>query len=74
MPNQHSQTVRKQISSWFGGDNFGPKSPNLIYSTTALYDLGFTVLGVYPNKGNAGNGVMRKEYKQWNQHTSLHTV
>jgi len=30
MPNQYSQTVRKQISSWFWGDNFGPKSPNLI--------------------------------------------
>ena len=29
MPNQYSQTVRKQISSWFWGDNFGPKSPNL---------------------------------------------
>ena len=29
MPNQYSQTVRKQILSWFWGDNFGPKSPNL---------------------------------------------
>ena len=29
MPNQYSQTVRKQISSWFWGDNFGPKSPYL---------------------------------------------
>ena len=29
MPNQCSQTVRKQTSSWFLGDNFGPKSPNL---------------------------------------------
>ena len=42
MPNQYSQTVRKQISSWFWGDNFGPKSLNLhdpyIYSTTVLYD------------------------------------
>ena len=28
-PNQYSQSVRKQISSWFWGDNFGPKSPNL---------------------------------------------
>jgi len=43
-----TQTVRKQISSWFWGDNFGPKSPNLhdpyIYSsTTALYDRGMPV-------------------------------
>ena len=41
MPNQYSQTVRKQISSWFWGDNFGPKSPNLhdpYNSTTVLYD------------------------------------
>ena len=30
MPNQYSQAVRKQISSWFWGDNFGPKSPNLL--------------------------------------------
>jgi len=29
MPNDYSQTARKQISSWFWGDNFGPKSPNL---------------------------------------------
>jgi len=29
MPNQYSQTVRKQMSSWFCDDNFGPKSPNL---------------------------------------------
>ena len=29
MPNQYSQTVRKQISNWFWGDNFGPISPNL---------------------------------------------
>ena len=28
-PNQYSQSARKQISSWFGGDNLGPKSPNL---------------------------------------------
>ena len=28
-PNQYSQGARKQISSWFWGDNFGPKSPNL---------------------------------------------
>ena len=28
-PNQCSQTIRKQISSWFWGDNFGPKSLNL---------------------------------------------
>ena len=42
MPNHYSQTVRKQIPSWFWGDNFGPKSPNLymipIYSTAVLYD------------------------------------
>jgi len=39
-PNQCSQSVRKQISSWFWGDIFGPKSPNLHdpYSTTVLYD------------------------------------
>ena len=44
MPNQYSQTVRKQISSWFWGDNFGPKSPNLddAYSTTILYDTATT--------------------------------
>ena len=29
MPNQYSQTVRKQKSSWFWDDNFGPKSLNL---------------------------------------------
>jgi len=28
-PNQCSHSARKQISSWFWGDNFGPKSPNL---------------------------------------------
>ena len=28
-PNQYSQSARKQISSWFWGDNFGPKSLNL---------------------------------------------
>ena len=28
-PNQYSQSARKQISSWFWGDNFGSKSPNL---------------------------------------------
>ena len=39
MPNQWSQTVRKQISSWFWGDNLGPKSPNLHDPyTTVLYD------------------------------------
>ena len=41
MPNEYSQTVRKQISSWFWGDNFGPKSQTFmipIYSTTVLYD------------------------------------
>ena len=41
MPNQYSQTVRKQTSSWFQGDNFGPKSHTFmitIYSTTVLYD------------------------------------
>jgi len=26
MPNQYSQTVRKQISSWFWGNNVEPKS------------------------------------------------
>ena len=36
MPNQCSQTVRKQISSWFLGDNLEPKS---IYSTTVLHDI-----------------------------------
>ena len=41
MPNQCSQTVRKQIPSWFWGDNFGPKSQTFmipIYSTAVLYD------------------------------------
>ena len=38
-PNQYSQSTRKQISSWFWGDNFRPKSPNPIYSTTVLYDM-----------------------------------
>ena len=28
-PSQCSQSARKKISSWFWGDNFGPKSPNL---------------------------------------------
>ena len=28
-PNQYSHSARKQISSWFWGDNFGPKSTNL---------------------------------------------
>ena len=28
-PNQYSQSARKKISSWFWGNNFGPKSPNL---------------------------------------------
>ena len=28
-PNQYSQSDRKQISSWFWGDNLTPKSPNL---------------------------------------------
>ena len=37
-PNQYSQSARKQISSWFWGDNFGPKSPNLYDRTTVLYD------------------------------------
>ena len=40
-PNQYSQSARKQISSWFWGDNFGPKSQTFmipIYSTTVLYD------------------------------------
>ena len=30
MPNQYSQTVRKQISSWFWGDNFGPNPQTFI--------------------------------------------
>jgi len=30
MPNQHFQTIRKKISSWFWGDNLGPESPNLL--------------------------------------------
>ena len=29
MPKQYSQTVRKQKSSWFWDDNFGPKCLNL---------------------------------------------
>ena len=38
-PNQYPQSARKQISSWFWGDNFGPKSPNLHDPyTTVLYD------------------------------------
>ena len=37
MPNQYSQTVRKQILSWFWGDNFGPKSPNLPIYIVLLY-------------------------------------
>ena len=41
-PNQYSQSSRKQISSWFWGDNFGPKSPNPVYSTTVLYDKIYT--------------------------------
>ena len=41
-PNQYSQTVRKQISRWFWGDDFGPNPHNFIipiYSTTVLYDI-----------------------------------
>ena len=40
MLNQCSQTVREQISSWFWGDNFGPKSSYPIYieGTAELYD------------------------------------
>ena len=41
MPNQYSQTVRKQISSWFWGDNLGQNPQTFlipIYSTTILYD------------------------------------
>ena len=40
MPNQYSQTVRKQISSWFGGANFELKSSNLHnpYIVLLLYD------------------------------------
>ena len=53
MPNQYSQSARKQISSWFWSDNFGPKSPNLhdpsIYSTTVPYymirSISFTTTG-----------------------------
>ena len=49
MPNQYSQTVRKQLSSWFWGDNFGPKSQNLrdpyIHSTTVLYDIKLVLWG-----------------------------
>ena len=40
-PNQYSQSVRKQISSWFWGDNFGQNPQTFmipIYSTTVLYD------------------------------------
>ena len=29
MPNQYSQTVKKQILSWFWGDNLGQEIPNL---------------------------------------------
>jgi len=35
--NQYSKTVRKQISSWFWGDNFGAKSPNLHDPYVLLY-------------------------------------
>ena len=43
MPNQYSQTVRKQISSWFWGDNFGPKSPNLRAALSKL-DINSSVI------------------------------
>ena len=46
MPNQYSQTVRKQISSWFGGNNFELKSPNLynpyivlLYDNTVMRNM-----------------------------------
>ena len=41
MPNQYFQTVRKQTSSWFLGDNLGQNPQTFmipIYSTTVLYD------------------------------------
>ena len=42
MPNQCSQTVRKQIASWFWEDYFGPKNPQTfmipiyVYSSTTI--------------------------------------
>ena len=44
MPNQCSQTVRKQISSWFGEIILGQNPQTFlipIYSTTVLYDKRF---------------------------------
>ena len=41
MPNQYSQTVRKQISNWFGEIILGQNPQTFmipIYSTTVLYD------------------------------------
>ena len=41
MPNQYSQTVRKQISSWFWEIILGQNPQTFmipIYSTTVLYD------------------------------------
>ena len=42
MPNQYSLTVRKQISSWFWGNNWGQNPLTFmipIYSTTIPYDI-----------------------------------
>ena len=39
MPNQYSQTVRKQISIWFWRNNFGSKPPNLHIDPYIIYIL-----------------------------------
>ena len=48
MPNQYSQSVRKQISSWFWGDNFGQKSLNLHdpYNIVLLYCMIHSYCGI----------------------------
>ena len=49
MPNQYSQTVRKQISNWFWGDNFGPKSPNFHDPYTYIVLLYYMIIQWYQN-------------------------
>ena len=49
-PNQYSQSARKQISSWFWGDNFGPNPQTFmipIYSTIVLYDYSLLIMFVF---------------------------
>ena len=66
-PNQYSQSARKQISSWFWGNNFGPKSPNLhdpyIYIVLPYYMIVFFYLGQFPSIDSAACGVNLSFYE-----------